>query len=541
MKKRFLTVISTVLCAAMTFGSFPVSAQSETVSKAQGLVDGIIEFRLTQAECDTVQEWIDGELSENAGQSGEWFIFGLSRYGNYDFSVYKNALSSYLAEKEVRSASSRLKFALISACLEYNDSYIGAVLNNSIGEQGVMSYIYGLHILTNGYKSDIISADEAVEKLLSLRKNDGGWAVTGEKAETDATAMAVQALAPYYDINENVKTAVDNALYLLSEIQLESGDYSSYGVPNPESTGQVLAALTSLGIDPEKDERFIKNGNTLIDGINLYRNNDGSFRHEIQGEYNAAATAQVFYCLISYLRFSEHKTPLYILEENEYQVISENNIPEINENKNDTQKTDNLPPETEEAKEKTAGYKPVVCLIIAGIGAVSVLALILLKKHRKQNIIAVIILVAIGIVFVITTDFSSTDNYYGEITKKENPVGTVTLSIRCDTIAGKRNADYIPDNGMILTDTFLIEENESVFDILVEAAKKHSIQLDYSGGSDTVYVVGINYIYEFDFGDLSGWLYTVNGVQPSVGCDGYVLSDGDEISFIYSCEMGNDI
>ena len=314
MKKRFFTIISTVLCAFMTFGSFSACAQSETVSKAQDIVDGIIDFKLSQTESGSVQEWIDGKLSETAGQAGEWYVFALSRYGDYDFSGYETSLLSYLEGKQKYSASTALKYALVLASVKSNDEFISETVGSATGKQGVMTYIYGLHMINNGYDSDAITAENIVNELLSLRKTDGGWAITGDTAETDATAMAIQALAPYYSTDESVKKAVDAALSLLSERQLEGGDFSSYGVSNPESTGQVLAALTSLEIDPEKDERFIKDGNTIIDGLELYRNSDGSFRHEIDGEYNETATVQTFYCLISYLRFAEDKTPLYILE-----------------------------------------------------------------------------------------------------------------------------------------------------------------------------------------------------------------------------------
>ena len=55
------------------------------------------------------------------------------------------------------------------------------------------------------------------------------------------------------------------------------------------------------------------------------------------------------------------------------------------------------------------------------------------------------------------------------------------------------------------------------------------------------YMSGINYIYELAYGDLSGWVYLVNGERPSVGCDAYKLSDGDVIEWHYSLELGNDI
>ena len=82
---------------------------------------------------------------------------------------------------------------------------------------------------------------------------------------------------------------------------------------------------------------------------------------------------------------------------------------------------------------------------------------------------------------------------------------------------------------------------DSVYDILIEAARKYNIQMENNGSADMVYISGINYLYEFDFGDLSGWVYHVNGIAPSVGCGEYVLSDGDTIEWLYTCNLGNDI
>jgi hypothetical protein len=53
-----------------------------------------------------------------------------------------------------------------------------------------------------------------------------------------------------------------------------------------------------------------------------------------------------------------------------------------------------------------------------------------------------------------------------------------------------------------------------------------------------VYISGISYIYEFDFGDLSGWTYTVNGQRSSVGAGEYKLSDGDAIVWEYTLTLG---
>src|SRR5690606_27038550 len=103
--------------------------------------------------------------------------------------------------------------------------------------------------------------------------------------DADMTAMAIQALSPYYNseetyeykqratnehVEKSVREAVDEALDTLSQIQLDSGDFSSWGIANAESTAQVMVALTALGINPLEDERFIKNGNNLLDVILQY-------------------------------------------------------------------------------------------------------------------------------------------------------------------------------------------------------------------------------------------------------------------------------
>ncbi len=539
MKKKILSITGVILSAIFTLGSITVQAETDNdaIGRAQGLADGIVEYKLSETGNEAVQDWIDKQLTENAGKSSEWYVFGLSRYGNYDFSAYHNALLEYLSENEIRSAVSRQKYALILALTGDDDSYIFETLDNSIGEQGVMSYVYGLHLLNNGYKSNVTDTESTIAALLKLCKADGGWAIMGDTGETDTTAMALQALTPHYNNRADVKTAVDKALLLLSERQLESGDYSNYGVPNPESTAQVLIALTALGIDPVTDERFIKNGNTLFDGLETYQNSDRSFSHEKGKDTSESATVQTFYALVSYLNFSKGEGSIF--------DFAGNDIPfsEATENATTSDETsiEANPEPVGHTEEKNDSYKLWACLIIIGVAVILAVILIALKKGRKQNLIVLTVIAAAMILFVNFTDFRSPESYYGEVSEKENPVGMVTISVRCDTIVGKSDKDYIPSDGVIISDSFLIEENETVFDILVEAAKKHSIQLDYAGTADTVYMAGINYIYEFDFGDLSGWLYKVNGETASTGCDRYVLKDGDSIEWLYTCEMGNDL
>jgi hypothetical protein len=56
-----------------------------------------------------------------------------------------------------------------------------------------------------------------------------------------------------------------------------------------------------------------------------------------------------------------------------------------------------------------------------------------------------------------------------------------------------------------------------------------------------IYVSGLQYLYEQAHGELSGWMFFVNGQSASRSCDQYALQDGDSILWAYTCQMGADL
>ncbi len=538
MKTKLLSAFLCIFLLASASLGISAEAKNDTVARVQALADGIVSYKSENS--DGVQEWINGELTEKAGISSEWYILSLSQNGAYDFSSYENALLDYLSENDVGSASSRLKYALCLSAVGSDSEYISFALSRSVGEQGIMSYIFGLHLLNNGYGCDRFTAEQITDLLLSLQNPDGGWGVAGTASDVDVTAMTLQALAPHYTKNENVKNAVDNALSLLSERQLSDGDFSSYGTPNPESTAQVVIALCALGIAPDSDTRFIKNGSTLFDGMEKYLLPDGSFCHKLNGDTSGTATVQALTAYVAYLRLNEGKASLYILDraspesakrftaESEAQTAEKSDIASVSEDiKNETD---------------TPSYKLYASLAILAVCGIVCVILIILKKRSFKNIVAVIIITAICITAVCLTDIKSSNDYYGAEITKENAIGTVTLTIRCDNAVGNDGSEYIPQDGVILdTSEIEIENGDTVYTVLTQAARKYGIQLENNGSADMAYIAGINYLYERDFGELSGWIYLVNGSAPSVGCSEYVLSDGDRVEWHYTLELGNDI
>ena len=137
------------------------------------------------------------------------------------------------------------------------------------------------------------------------------------------TGMALQSLAKYY-LHEgetavyavDVNPAVDAALDLLSQMQFDDGSYGTFDgsgniVPTSESISQVVTALCALGIDPETDERFIKNGCSAIDALMDYYVEGGGFRHLLDHDRDGMATEQAYYALVAYDRLLSGKTRLY--------------------------------------------------------------------------------------------------------------------------------------------------------------------------------------------------------------------------------------
>ena len=128
--------------------------------------------------------------------------------------------------------------------------------------------------------------------------------------------------------------------------------------------------------------------------------------------------------------------------------------------------------------------------------------------------------------------------------------GQCTISISCATILNNMSlldsakTSIIPSDGCILqTATIDIEDGDTVFDILSKATRKYGISLEYSYTAiyGSYYIEGIANIYEFDCGELSGWMYSVNGSFPSYGCSKYAVSDGDTIKWVYTCDLGADV
>lgn len=127
---------------------------------------------------------------------------------------------------------------------------------------------------------------------------------------------------------------------------------------------------------------------------------------------------------------------------------------------------------------------------------------------------------------------------------------TCTISISCATILNNMSdlksgkEEFVPSDGWILAASEVeFTEGESVHDVLQRVCKDAGIQMEssFTPAYNSAYVEGINNLYEFDCGQLSGWMYNVNGWFPNYGCSKYTVQDGDVINWVYTCNLGKDV
>lgn len=134
--------------------------------------------------------------------------------------------------------------------------------------------------------------------------------------------------------------------------------------------------------------------------------------------------------------------------------------------------------------------------------------------------------------------------------KKNSDKIQCTIFISCATILDNMDRvptakqKIIPSDGIILKEVKIsVKKGSTVFDVLQTATKENKIHLEYTYTPlyKNYYIEGIYNLYEFECGNGSGWLYSVNDEFPSEGCSTYEVENGDVIKWLYTCDFGEDV
>lgn len=284
-----------------------------------------------------------GNFLQSAGiGSSDWLAIGISRFGfEEDYEAYLTALSQRVkALSDTDNATEWQRCAITAtamggdpADLEGIDLVKGGVYgrgeNNSVGKQGLNGWIFALLTLdTMGYKTPEgaeFDRERILDEIVSSQNTDGGFSLSKGESDIDITAMALQAIAPYYNdfSRDDVRKSADKAVEYLSGKQDSSGTFGS-----AEADSQVTIALCSLGIDPEVDSRFVKNSD-LLTALLSYQNSDGGFSHEKGGVSDEIATGQALCALAAQKRSRLTMRRIYDMRE-ELSVLQREKLDGIN-------------------------------------------------------------------------------------------------------------------------------------------------------------------------------------------------------------------
>lgn len=284
-----------------------------------------------------------GDFLQSAGiGSSDWLAIGISRFGfEEDYEAYLTALSQRAKDlSDTDNATEWQRCAITASAmggdpadLEGIDLVKGGVYgrgeNNSVGKQGLNGWIFALLTLdTMGYKTPEgaeFDRGRILDEIVSSQNTDGGFSLSKGESDIDITAMALQAIAPYYNdfSRDDVRKSADKAVEYLSGKQDSSGTFGS-----AEADSQVTIALCSLGIDPEADSRFVKNSD-LLTALLSYQNSDGGFSHEKGGDSDELATGQALCALAAQKRYELTMRRIYDMRE-ELSVLQREKLDGIN-------------------------------------------------------------------------------------------------------------------------------------------------------------------------------------------------------------------
>lgn len=277
-----------------------------------------------------------------ASDRGEWAVLGLARAGvelsDAYIQAYYDKVVAYvqknmgadgvLVDPESRNPTvtdnERIILALTAIGKDpanvggknllapLQDRNIMQVTNTS--DTDINGLVFGLLALNSGnYTQD---SYWLVQAILTQQNEDGSWSSSADTkpvGDVDMTAMALQALAPYYNEggDTTVNAAVDKALQWLS------AKYKGTGYTSAESCAQVVVALSALQLNANSDSSFVKTVDgapisVLGDLLRYYLGKGQGFKHAASGKTaDQKATEQALYAMAAYERYCRRTNALY--------------------------------------------------------------------------------------------------------------------------------------------------------------------------------------------------------------------------------------
>ncbi|MGG0670267.1 DUF4430 domain-containing protein [Lederbergia citrisecunda] len=505
---------------------------------------------------------------------------------------------------------------------------------------GVNKHMWAMHALETGSELgydvgnwDNSAKNKALKYLLTQVKADGGFAFSGQTADSDMTGMALLALGHYQDDSAAVN-AIERAKLVLLKKQLDTGGWDSFNQENSNSIATVISGLVAVGENP-MSEKWQKDGRTPLDALESFQLENGAFTYTL-GKYaatNMMATEQSLIALQEiksgqsvWQQFSpagkpspepEPKPekpvepgtptgPIPVEKDFELPAYSNDDIgkPIFLELKNSV-----LPKITaERAGAKLEIPSNTKVTSTNWDNTLQVPTKKITSNNDRNKISAALsgselkrinAHIKVGGENNIEFDSHVTLRFEGLGDKETgfiDSTGTFTLISKVngssseDVYAYKDNHDLViktkhftqfvvfettkeaptdpetpetpetrPTVPSAQTILFSIEkrtmgqgdiispvrvsiqDGDTAYTVLQRVASEQGVSIDATGVGPTVYVKAIDGLGEFDGGPKSGWMYSVNGEFPQFSAGIYELTDGDNLRWQYTKNLGEDL
>ena len=561
-----LVLILAMVIQALVPGQIRAAERTDVDAAVAGSTQWMIEST-PELTIDGTHSWFAMDLARTGADVPEGYLGKFYEAVAADLEAGGGKLTNPSANRQ-RSEYSRTILALTA--LGYDARDVGGynlfdMLSNlaAINMQGLNGTIWALVAYnSNPAYDDPDFEAQLVDTILNAEIEGGGWALRGNLADSDMTGMALYALAPYYHQDDEVTAAIDRGLTCASEkLQMDNGafgTFSSGGEVNEtsESISQIIVALCELGINPDTDTRFIKNGSSPVDALmTYYTEKDGKtgFMHTKTdvgdgsgsfGEVNAMATYEAVYALNDYQRLLDDQNGFFDMSD--VNITGEEPTPEVDKSA--------LQSKVDEAKAIAAdGYTEDSYKALSD--AIAAAEVVLNDADATQENVD-------AQVSALQAAIDGLDKV--EEPTPGTPVGTVSIDVERFTVGqgwliepvqvpiyeGENTAQlvdrFLKDNGYKYTNTGTPESNFYLASILEADTSVISVPdyiVEMSGGEVTTescqeyqqLMVDMGMAYtdnalgEFSYTNMSGWYYFVNNEDMSIGMSGNTPKDGDVI------------
>ncbi|MGN1114470.1 MAG: prenyltransferase/squalene oxidase repeat-containing protein [Oscillospiraceae bacterium] len=321
--KNIVSIFAVMVLICQLFATFSFADNFYVNDEIENTINGIVN---QQSNGGT---FFNDDFIKNASySSSDWYAFALARADfENDYSAYLSMLKSNIKSRyneqgglDKNKATEWHRTALTIMALGGDPTDVdgidlindGVYMREKLDAQGINGYIWALITLnacqSNPPENAVNTKESIINRLLNSQQKNGGFLFNGA-VDTDITAMAVTALAPYRK-EKSVDKCITKALDMLSEVQSSDGSFNN----SSESTAQVIIALCSLDIDPQTDKAFTKSKN-IVEALMSFKNSDGGFAHEHGGKSDSMAGEQSLCALTALLRKNNNMSSLYDLKD----------------------------------------------------------------------------------------------------------------------------------------------------------------------------------------------------------------------------------